>query len=161
FQLFNTPGTEIAPGSNEVGKNVQSCHSKSFCVWLLPFFSSLLCGLLFLETRSNQRIVKAVIPLMTRMLEQRADRLLHWNLGSPRTRPRRLIFNGESILNRVRIDSRKSFDHSHVFARSSQRILSVEVRRLDHESVSVPMTARIAKPLANISRDMRSAVERD
>src|SRR5262245_5189247 len=33
FQLFNTPGTEIAPGSNEVGKNVQSCHSKSICLW--------------------------------------------------------------------------------------------------------------------------------
>jgi hypothetical protein len=64
-------------------------------------------------------------------------------------------------LNRVGIHSRESLDHTQIFARASQWIFAVEIRCLDNERVAVPMAARIASPLPDISRDVRPDVQRN
>src|ERR1051326_4909271 len=98
---------------------------------------------------------------MAGMLEQWTDSLPHRNLRSPRTRPGGIVFNRKPILNRVGVGSREPLDDSQILAGTSQRVFAVEVRGLDNKRIAFPMSARIADPLPDISRDVRPIVERN
>ncbi len=62
---------------------------------------------------------------------------------------------------RVAIDPPEAFDQAQVLAGASELHLVVEVRRFDDERVAFEATARIALPLADAVRHVRTAIERN
>src|SRR5438093_11764267 len=96
---------------------------------LSPFRLLFFSGLLLLETRSDEGVVQAVIPLVAGMLKYRADRFRQGDLCGPRPRPRRLIFDCEFVTDGVGVHATEAFGHAHVFAGSSEGVLAVEIRR--------------------------------
>src|SRR5262245_2869040 len=94
-----------------------------------------------------ERIHHGIVPFMARVFEDRARSLLHWDFRSPWPLKRLRIIDGESIQQRVRIDSCESFNQTHVLAGASEVRLVRKVRGLDDEGIAFPMTARISEPL--------------
>src|SRR5437667_538349 len=120
-------------------------------------------GLLLFESRAREGVHETVVPLMACMLEQRSLRLQlhHRKLCCPRFRPCLLIFNGESVQDRVGVHAREPFGDAHVLAGSSKcqsrklpiahaRTLVVEVPGLDNQRITLPTAARASDPLANV-----------
>ena len=62
---------------------------------------------------------------------------------------------------RVAIDSLEALNQAQVLARASELHLVVEVSRFDNEGVAFEAAARVALPLTNGVRHVRTAVERN
>src|SRR5262249_48744632 len=56
---------------------------------------------------------------------------------------------------------RPALDEVQVLARAAIIGLRAEVRHVDHQRISLPVAARVAKPLADAGRQVRAAVHDD
>src|SRR5215467_2405800 len=79
----------------------------------------------------------------------------------PGTSPHRRIFNGHHVFERGWAGPRPAFDQMQVLARTPIIGFRAEVRHVDDERISLPVTARVAIPLADASRQMRAPVHDD
>src|SRR5258705_8192034 len=82
-------------------------------------------------------------------------------LGGPRTRPHRRIFDRDGVFEGLRPGARPTLDQMKILARALIIGLRTEVRHVDDEAVTLPMTARIAVPLSDVSGKMRAPVQAD
>src|SRR5689334_11150 len=80
-------------------------------------------------------------------------------LHGPRFRPGGRVFNCDHVFKRVWTGTRPAFDQVPVFARSHKVGLGSEVSNIDHKCFALPVTARIAKALADLTWKMRSVVD--
>src|SRR5436309_320625 len=93
---------------------------------------SLLPGGLLYGSSGTQDAFHPVIPLVTRILEERLVAPPHRNLRRKRFRPGRRIAHGEFVKESVRTDARELFDEMHVRAGVRERRGLVEALGLDH-----------------------------
>src|SRR5262249_19222354 len=82
-------------------------------------------------------------------------------LGGPRPRPNGRILGRDLVIERSRSRPRPAFDQVQVFARTLEIGLRTEIRHVDDECIALPVAARVAIPLANIGRQMRTPVHDD
>ena len=106
-------------------------------------------------------LANAVVGLVARELEDRPFGLRQRRFRRPRLVPRRRILDRELVVDHVVGHAREALGHLHVLARAAERVLAVEVRRLDHQRVAFPAAARESDPLPHALRRLRPAVERD
>src|SRR5262249_54360404 len=71
------------------------------------------------------------------------------------------IFDGRDVFKRVRPGASPPFDEVQTFARAPVVGFWTEVRHVDDERIALPSTARVAEPLANVGRQVRTAVHDD
>src|SRR5690606_31123927 len=103
---------------------------------LSSLFFSRLCGCLapaLLGPSAGERVAHAVIVLVTRGFENRADRSPHRDLAGPRPHPGMRIVDSELVEDLVVRDSREPFRHDHVLARAPERRLVGQVASFDDE----------------------------
>src|SRR5947207_15278543 len=98
---------------------------------------------------------------MTCMFENRATTLRQRKNSGERPRPGFLVFDSESVIDRIRVQPGETFGDSHVFASVLEGIFPVEVTCFNDERVAFPMTSRASDPLPDILRQLRTPVERD
>src|SRR5262245_12191648 len=120
------------------------------------FSSSLLLG-----PGTRERVVQAVVPFVAGVLEYRTRRLLPQHLGGPGSRPRRRVIDGELIAERVFGHARETYRQPHVLACALERELVREIRRFDNQRLALPAAAVTSRPLADVCRQVRTAVERN
>src|SRR5262245_29369815 len=130
-------------------------------LWLFSFLRGLFRSLLFFQPRTNQRVHQTVIPFVAGVFEQWTDSLLQRQLCSPGSAPCRLVLNCELILNRFSIGPRETLDDTQIFARASERILSVEIHRFYNEGIALPAAPGITGPLTYISRNVWTPIHRN
>src|SRR5215470_15930523 len=82
-------------------------------------------------------------------------------LGSPWPHPHGRIIDCYGIFKRRGAGPCPAFDHMQIFARSLEIGLRTEIRHVDHQRIALPVATRVAVPLANSSRQMRTAVHHD
>ena len=82
-------------------------------------------------------------------------------LGGPRPRPHGRVFGGHHVFERRRPGPRPTLDEVQVLARALVIGLGTEVRHVDDERVALPVTARVAVPLADVRRQVRAPVHDD
>src|SRR5689334_9049752 len=79
----------------------------------------------------------------------------------PGASPHRRIFDGHHVFERGRVGPRPAFYQMQVLARTPIVGFRAEVRHVDDERISLPVTARVAIPLPDAGRQMRASVHDD
>src|SRR5712671_224422 len=142
--------------------NARSADSLVFCHWVGT--SSLRKGGLF-HARSTHQPRKGIISLDATRLVIDSIFLLalpgELPLDGPWPHPHGRIVDRDLISNLSRAGARPAFDHMQVLPRTPKISLRTEVRHVDDESISLPVASRIAKPLADVGRQMRAPVHDD
>src|SRR5207245_9079770 len=82
-------------------------------------------------------------------------------LDRPRPRPHRRILDRDGVFERARPGPRPAFEQMQVLARALIISLRTEVRHVDHQRIALPMAARVAVPLAEAGRQVRTSVHDD
>src|SRR5690349_12036544 len=80
---------------------------------------------------------------------------------SPGPRPHRGIFDRHLIGERLWAGARPALDEMQILARAAVISLWTEICHINNQRVTFPMAARIAKPLPDAGRQMRTAVHHD
>ena len=62
---------------------------------------------------------------------------------------------------RVLGHAREALGQPHVLAGALERVLAVEIRRLDDQRLALPVAAVASRPLTDVWRQVRTSVERD
>src|SRR5438309_11526185 len=83
------------------------------------------------------------------------------NFCGPWLGPRRWIFDCELVSHHVVGSAREAFDEMQLFAGSSKRGAIREIRGVDHQRITLPMSYRVPLPQADILRNVRTAVGGD
>src|SRR5262245_45834581 len=102
-------------------------ETASFRDLLLAFGS-----LLLFEPGPSQRVHDAIVPFVASMFEDRSVGLSNRRLSCPWRAPCRRIVDGETVHDRLGVDTREALGHFHPIARSrtggscEQRILAVK-----------------------------------
>src|SRR5579883_3057342 len=79
----------------------------------------------------------------------------------PRLRPHCRIFDGDPVFERSRARSHPALNQVQVLTRALKIGLRAEIRHVDDEGIALPMAARVAIPLPDVSRQVRAAVHHD
>src|SRR5580658_4981197 len=79
-------------------------------------------------------------------------------LGSPWLRPHGRIFDRNLVCEGLRVGARPPLDQVQVLARPLKIGFRAEVGHVDHERVALPMTTRVAEPLADVGRQVGAPV---
>src|SRR5439155_10713110 len=79
-------------------------------------------------------------------------------LGGPWPCPHRRVFNGHGIFKRGRTGPGPTLDQVQVLACALKIGLRTEVRHVDHERIAFPAATRIAIPLTDAGRQMRTSI---
>src|SRR5262249_46792427 len=82
-------------------------------------------------------------------------------LYGPGLGPDRWIFDGHDVFERGRGGPRPALNEVQVLARAPIIGLPTEIRHVDDEGIALPMAARVAKPLADVIRQMGAPVHDD
>src|SRR5215831_13754350 len=82
-------------------------------------------------------------------------------LDGPGLRPHRRIFDRDDVFERSWPRARPALDQMQVLARALKISLRAEVRHVDDERVTLPVTTRVTVPLADMGRQVRTAVHDD
>src|SRR5713101_1585909 len=82
-------------------------------------------------------------------------------LYGPGLSPHRRIFDGHDVLERSRPGPRPALDQVQVLARAPIIGFRTEIRHVNDEGIALPMAARVAIPLADVSRQMGAPVHDD
>src|ERR1700720_4707801 len=82
-------------------------------------------------------------------------------LGGPWPRPHRRIFYRHGVFERVWSGPRPTLDEVQILTRALKISLRTEVRHVDHERIAVPVATRVAIPLTNSGRQVRTSVHDD
>src|SRR5262244_793650 len=82
-------------------------------------------------------------------------------LGGPRPCPHGRIFDGNLVCERVRPRQRPALDQVQVFTRALEVGLRAEIRHIDDEGAALPVSARVAIPLADARRQVPAPVHDD
>src|SRR5207244_11156826 len=98
---------------------------------------------------------------MAGVLEHPAVALRNGDFDSPWPVPRRRIFNGELIDQRIGIGAAETLGKLQILAASSERILVRKILRFDDERVAVPAAARVPLPKMDVLWKMRTVIQRD
>src|SRR5439155_7582723 len=94
----------------------------------------------------------SLVPFVTRVLIYRVVCPFEANHGRPGRGPRRGIREGNLVVDLVGRRACEALDHVQVLGRSEKAALRRKIRRLDDQRVSVPSTARVPEPGADVSR---------
>src|SRR5580692_198786 len=112
----------------------------------------------FLDTSPGKNAAHQLeVPLMTRVLVNRRLTLFQPNPDGPWLRPGRRIGKRDFVADRVRCDTRETFDHMQVLVGSHDIASGREVGRLDDERVPLPSAPRVPAPLTDALAQMRPA----
>src|SRR5437870_59253 len=82
-------------------------------------------------------------------------------LDGPGPSPHRRIFDRDDVFKRGRAGARPALEQMQVLARALIIRLRTEVRHVDHEGIALPMATRVAIPLADVGRQVRTSVHDD
>src|SRR5215468_4695789 len=82
-------------------------------------------------------------------------------LDGPSPSPHRRIFDGHDIFKRGWSDPRPALDQVQVLKRPLKVGLRAEVRHVDDERIALPVATRVAVPLTNTGRQVRTSVHDD
>ncbi len=87
-------------------------------------------------------------------------------LRGPGGHPNRRVLDRVFVEQRVRVAKGESLDQRQVLTPAQERppdliVLPVEVHRLDHERLTVPVSAGITHPLSDTGVDVGPSIERD
>src|SRR5262249_54466268 len=82
-------------------------------------------------------------------------------LDGPRPRPHRRILDRDGIFERIGAGPHPTLNEVQILTRALKVGLRTEVRHVDDERVAVPVTARVAIPLADVGRQVRASVHDD
>jgi hypothetical protein len=126
-----------------------------------PIDSFLFEILLLLGTSSFEHVFHGVVSLVTGILVYRPGRLHQWSFSFPGARKCCRIVDCEFVEDGILVGPREALDQMQVLIGVAEVRLVREIGCVDYECVSLPMTARIAEPLTDIFRDMRTPVQRD
>src|SRR5207302_251073 len=124
-------------------------------------FRGFFCGSLLFGPSARERVGQTVISLVTGVLEDRTCRLLPRHLRRPGSCPGRRIVDRELIADAVLVHAREALGQPHALARALERELVREVRRVNDQCLTLPMTAVAPGPLPNAWRQMRTSVQRN
>src|SRR5262249_41090985 len=114
----------------------------------------------FFSTSPGQRAHHAVVAFVTGIFEYRSRTLCKRDLDGPRLRECLRVINSKLIQQCGLVQPFKPLGKFHVLARTTEWRLVGEIRRLDHERVSLPVSAGIPLPLTNSLRKVRPRLER-
>jgi hypothetical protein len=158
-QRFAKPGQARLASS----RRVSACRNRfeiklrfgaSLRSLLRGFFRGLVCS-----ARSGEDAGQGVIRLVTRVFVDRILTLQHRKRCCPRSRPHGRIVDREFVEERVGVGAREAFDKMHVRAGAREARLAFEIRRVNHQGITLPAAARISLPLANVP--MRTPIQGD
>src|SRR5262249_27015664 len=79
----------------------------------------------------------------------------------PWPRPHSRIFYRDLVGEGLWPGARPALDEMQILARSEYIGLRTEIGHVDHEGVAFPMTARVAEPLTDVGRQVRTAAHHD
>ena len=102
-----------------------------------------------------------MVPLVAGVLPLLAVERLHRHLEGPRAFPSLRVVDGRLVEQRPGVDAGQPLGQAHAAGSGAPLPPGVEVRRLDDERVALPVAARLARPLEQVRRQRRTAVERD
>src|SRR5437899_3994306 len=108
------------------------------------------------KNRSDHGIALVACPLVHRPLCLRPG-----HFRGPGFGPRCGIFDRELVNHRVVGSTREAFDEMQLFAGSSKWGAIREIRGVDHQRITLPMSYRVPLPQADILWNMRTAVGGD
>src|SRR5205085_10517684 len=80
---------------------------------------------------------------------------------SPRLRPYRRVFAPDFVCERLRLGTGPALGHVQGLPRALKIGFRTKVRDVDHERIALPTAARVAVPLADVGRQMRTSVHDD
>src|SRR5207302_3878088 len=123
----------------------------------MALLRSLFCSLLFGHASSTESIRQWIVRLVTRVLVELPTNLGDGQFPRPRFGPHSRIFHGELVEDRVFVGAREPLDHMQILS-SPERAQISEIGRVDHQRIGLPMTDRVAIPLADAFGYMRAAV---
>src|SRR5436853_1058389 len=98
---------------------------------------------------------------MARILEHGFVAPGHGYLGCPRFCKRGRIIDSESVQKDIVADTSEAFRQMHVFVSAPEVGFVAEIRGVDDECISLPMSSRVSHPQADVLREMRTPIERD
>src|SRR5713226_7011925 len=81
--------------------------------------------------------------------------------NGPWPRPHGGIFDRDDVLERGWPSPRPALDQVQVLTRTLKIGFPAEVRDVDHERIALPVATRVAKPLADVGRQVRTSVHDD
>ena len=117
-------------------------------------------GVLLLRAGPGKDAVHhVVIPFVARELIELVPGLLQANRRRPRLRPRRRVVDRNLVIDPVRADTREPFNQVQVFGGSQEAALGGKIGGVDDQRLPLPAAPRIAVPLTNARRKMRTPVQ--
>src|SRR5262249_18696386 len=127
------------------------------CVNSSPFFGCFR----FLDTGPAEDISDHVVALVTRRLIHGPFCFRPRNFRGPRLLPGGGIFDRECVDQSIVRGARETFDEMQFFAGSSKWRAIREIRGVDHQRITLPMSYRVPSQEADVLRNMRTAIGGD